>query len=217
MKNEGETVLMETLLANQGFNDPASEDRIARTVQALEANGIRTLVFENGEEARAFVLEALPSQGEVYNPPSRTLDQIGLTEDIESSTSFQPLRSRLKSLDRATQQGEIRKLTSSPDVVVASVHAITEQGEVLVASASGSQLSSVVFGAGKVIWVAGTQKLVRTLDEGFRRIREYCYPLEDARTRQVYGRPSAINKVLIVQGEQPGRITMVLVRRSLGF
>jgi hypothetical protein len=102
-------------------------------------------------------------------------------------------------------------------VVVGSVHAITEQGEVLVASATGSQLSSAVSGAGTVIWVVGTQKLVHTLDGGFRRIREYSYPLEDARTRQVYAQPSAINKILIVNGELPGRITIVLVRQNLGF
>ncbi len=208
---------MTTLTSNQEFTHLASEDQIQKTVQALEANGIRTFVVETGEEARACVLSMIPAKMEVYNPPSRTLDQIGLTTDIESSTSFQPLRSRLRSLDRTTQRREIRRLTASPDVVVGSVHAITEQGEVLIASATGSQLSSAVFGAGTVIWVVGTQKLVRTLDEGFRRIREYSYPLEDVRTRQVYGQPSAINKILIVNGELPGRITIVLVRQNLGF
>ena len=206
-----------TLLPNQEFNHLASDDQIKKTVQALEANGIRTLVVETGEEARACVLSMIPAGMEVFNPPSHTLDQIGLTADIESSTSFQPLRSRLRSLDRTTQRREIRRLTASPDVVVGSVHAITEQGEVVVASATGSQLSSAVSGAGIVIWIVETQKLVRTLDEGFRRIREYSYPLEDVRTRQVYGQPSAINKVLIVNGELPGRITIVLVRQNLGF
>ena len=208
---------MMTLTSNQEFTHLASEDQIQKTVQALEANGIRTIVVETGEEARACVLSMIPAKMEVYNPPSRTLDQIGLTADIESSTSFQPLRSRLRSLDRTTQRREIRRLTASPDLVVGSVHAITEQGEVLIASATGSQLSSAVSGAGMVIWVVGTQKLVHTLDEGFRRIREYSYPLEDIRTRQVYGQPSAINKILVVKGELPGRITIVLVRQNLGF
>lgn len=208
---------MTTLLPNQEFSHLASEDQIKKTVQALQANGIRTVVVETGEEARACVLSMIPSGTEVFNPPSHTLDQIGLTADIESSMSFQPLRSRLRSLDRTTQRREIRRLTASPDVVVGSVQAITEQGEVLIASATGSQLSSAVSGADTVIWIVGTQKLVRTLDEGFRRIREYSYPLEDVRTRQVYGQPSAINKILVVKGELPGRITIVLVRQNLGF
>jgi len=157
------------------------------------------------------------SIAKVYHGPSRTLEQIGLASEIEAATRFQPLRARLQALDRATQQRKRRTLTASPDVLVGSVHAITEGGPVLIASALGSQLSASAWGAGSVIWVVGTQKLVRTLDDGLRRIREYSYPLEDARTRQVYGQPSAINKILLVQGELPGRITIVLVTQNLGF
>jgi L-lactate utilization protein LutC len=208
---------MPALELNQEFNQLASEDQIAKTVKALEANGIHTIVFESGSEAREYVMKMIPHGVEVYNPPSRTLEEIGLTPEIESSTIFQPVRSRLHSLDRITQQREIRKLISSPDVVIGSVHAITEKGEVLLASASGSQLGSAALGADSVIWVAGTQKLVSTLEDGLRRIREYSYPLENTRTLQVYGKPSAINKILIVNGEQPGRITMILVKENIGF
>lgn len=209
---------MAILIPNQEFTHLASEEQITKTVQALETNGIRTVVVETGEEARARVLDLIPSGVEVYNSPSRTLELIGLAADIEHATRFQPVRARLRSLDRATQQREMRRLTASPDVLVGSVHAITEQGEVLIASAVGSQVGPAALGAGTVIWVVGTQKLVRTLDDGFRRIREYSYPLEDVRTRQVYGQPSAINKLLIVNGEMlPGRITIVLVKQNLGF
>ena len=208
---------MITLAPTRQFNLLASEDRIARTVRALESNGMQVFVFETGEEARACVLSMIPIGSNVYNSTSRTLDLIGLAADIETSGRFQPVRSHLRLLDRATQQSEIRRLTASPDVLVGSVHAITEKGEVLVASAAGTQLGSAVWGAGSVIWVVGTQKLVRNLDEGFRRIREYSYPLEDTRTRQVYGRASAINKLLIVNGELPGRIKIVLIKQNLGF
>jgi hypothetical protein len=208
---------MATLLLTKTFDQPASEDQLTKTVEALQSNGFRSVVVETGAEARTFVLGLIPSGAEVYNPPSRTLDQIGLTAEIETSTRFTPLRSRLKSLDRKTQRREINKLTASPDVVVGSVHAITQQGQVLIASATGSQLSSEVSGAAAVIWVVGIQKLVSDLDEGFRRIREYSYPLEDARTRRLYAQPSAINKILLINAEQPGRITIVLVRQNLGF
>jgi L-lactate utilization protein LutC len=211
------SLTMPALELNQEFNHLASEDQITKTVQALEDNGIHTIIFESGGEAREYVMKMIPHGAEVYNPPSRTLEEIGLTPEIESSTNFQPVRSRLHSLDRITQQREIRKLISSPDVVIGSVHAITEKGEVLLASASGSQLGSAASGADSVIWVVGTQKLVSTLEDGLRRIREYSYPLENTRTLQVYGRPSAINKILIVNGEQPGRITMILVKENIGF
>ena len=187
-------------------------------MQALEAHGIRAVVFETGEEARSYVLDLIPSGAEVYNSPSRTLELIGLAEDIENPTRFQSVRAQLHSLDRVTQRNEMRKLGASPDVLVGSVHAITEQGEIMIASATGSQLSPAASGAGAVLWVVGTQKLVRTLEDGFRRIRERSLPLESERTQQVYSQTSAINEILIVNGEAyPGRITIALVKQQLGF
>jgi YkgG family uncharacterized protein len=209
---------MITLVPNQEFTQLASEEQITKTVQALEAHGIRTVVVETGEEARSRVLNLIPPGVEVYNSVSRTLELIGLAADIEHATRFQPVRARLRSLDRTTQQREMRRLAAGPDVLVGSVHTITEQGQVLIASAVGIQFSSAAYGAGSVIWVVGTQKLVRALEDGLRRIQEYSYPLGDVRTRQVYGQPSAINKLLIVNGEMlPGRITIVLVKQNLGF
>jgi YkgG family uncharacterized protein len=208
---------MVDFVVSQEFARLASEQEIARTAQALAAHGMETAVVESADEARAKVLEMIPPGAEVYNAVSRTLDLTGLADDILKSDRYQPVRPRLQGLDRVTQQREIRRLTASPEVIVGSVHAITHEGQVMIASATGTQLGAAVWGASKVIWVVGAQKLVRTLEDGFRRIREYSYPLEDARTRQVYGQPSAINKLLIVNGEMPGRISIVLVKQNLGF
>ena len=202
---------------NREFSQLASDEQVTHAAQGLEARGLHTIVVETGEEARALVSNLIPAGANVYDPPSQTLDQIGLLTELQTRTDVQRTRERIQALDRQTQQPEIRRLTSTPDVVVGSVHAITEQGEVMLASATGSQMGSAAFGASSVIWVVGTQKIVPSLEEGFRRIREYSYPLEDERTRKVYGRSSAIKKILIVNGEQPGRITVVLVKENLGF
>jgi hypothetical protein len=215
---EAKTMSMATSTSNSEFTQLAPDEQISKAVQALEAHGIRAVVFESGDEARNYVLDLIPSGAGVYNSPSRTLELIGLTQDIEHPTRFQSVRARLLSLNRVTDRSEMRKLGASPDVLVGSVHAITEQGEIMVASATGSQLGPAASGAGMVIWVAGTQKLVHTLEDGFRRIREHSLPLESERTQRVYGQASAINKLLIVNGEAyPGRITIVLVKQLLGF
>lgn len=209
---------MTTFISDAEFTQLASEEQIARTVQALQAHGIRAVVFESGEEARRYVLDQIPDGAQVYNSPSRTLESIGLAEEIEHPTRFQSVRAQLHALDRVTQRNEMRRLGVSPDVLVGSVQAITEQGEALLASATGSQLGPAASGAGAVIWVVSTQKLVRSLEDGLRRIRERCLPLESERTQQAYGQASAINKLLIINGEvYPGRITIVLVKQQLGF
>jgi hypothetical protein len=208
---------MATFITHSEFTQLALEKQIEKTVQALQAHGIQVVVFETGEEARKYVLDLIPDGAEVYNSRSRSLELLGLAKDIEHPVRFHSVRARLSTLDRVTQRNEMRKLGASPDVLVGSVHAITEQGEILIASATGSQLGPAAFGAGLVIWVVGTQKLVRTLEDGLRRVREYSLPLEDERAQQAYGEGSAINKLLIINAEDPGRITLVLVKQKLGF
>src|SRR5215212_5095327 len=112
----------------------------------------------------------LPPQAEVLTSTSRTLDAIGLTEEIDQSQDYRPVRPRLMQLNYQTQADEMRKIGASPNYVVGSVHAVTEQGQILVASASGSQLGLYASGSDTVIWVVGAQKIVPDLEEGFRRI-----------------------------------------------
>ena len=127
------------------------------------------------------------------------------------------LKPILWSMDRATQGKQIRQLGAAPDVMVGSVHAITADGQIVTASASGSQVTAYAGGAGQVVYVVGSQKLVPDLDTAFARIEEYVLPLEDARAQVAYGMHSAINKLLIVRGDAPGRTSVVLVKDAIGF
>jgi hypothetical protein len=203
---------------NPNFAELASDEQIAATQEALNANNIQTIVVDTAEEARQYVLSLLPEGAEVHTGASRTLDQIGLTAELEESGRYHAIRPQLRTLDRRTQGREWRKLASSPDFMLGSVHAVTEQGQVLVASGGGSQIGPYASGAGTVIWVVGTQKLVRTLDDGLRRLQEYAYPLEDERMREATGRSTHLNQILIINGSlQPNRLKMVIVKEQLGF
>jgi hypothetical protein len=120
-------------------------------------------------------------------------------------------------MDREMQRREMRTLAASPDHAVDSVHAQTEGGSLLIASASGSQLGPLVSGAGHVILVIGAQKIVSDAAPGMRRIYEYCYPLEDARARRACGLPSGVNNILIInKAVTPGRVTAIIVSDRLG-
>lgn len=143
---------------------------------------------------------------------------IGLTAEIEESGNYQAIRPQIRKLDRATQWHEIRKLAASPDFMLGSVHAVTEKGQVLIASGGGSQIGPYASGAGIVIWIVGAQKLVTTLEDGLRRIEEYAYPLENERMQAATGRASHLNQILIINGSlMPNRLKMVIVKENLGF
>jgi LUD domain len=200
------------------FSRPAAKEQIIAVAGALENNGISCSVVDSAEEARGAVRSILPVGAEVYNNTSRTLEVIGVAEDIERSGQYQPLRPRLYQMDREMQGREMRQLSSSPDWVVGSVHALTEEGSLLIASASGSQIGPIASGAGHVILVVGAQKFVPDINTGLQRIYEYCFPLEDRRARQAYGVPSGVNNVLIInKAVARGRITAILVNEPLGF
>ena len=196
----------------------ADDVRVKRTMAALEANGMTALRASDAAAAKRIVLDLIPDASPVHQGASQTLDVLGITYEIEKSGRYAALRPRIWSMDRETEANEIRRLGAAPDVMLGSVHAVTETGSLLAASMSGSQLGPYVSGAGRVILVVGTQKIVRDIEEGLLRINEYAYRLEDARAQAAYGIRSAVNKVVVINREiTPGRITVVLVDEVLGF
>jgi hypothetical protein len=200
------------------FGTPAGDARVTRTVAALEANGFRVLRAADAAEAKGIVLDLIPDGSQVHHGASQSLEVSGIADEIEKSGRYEPIRPQIGSLDRTTQADDIRRLSAAPDVMLGSVHAVTETGSLLAASMSGSQLGPYVSGAGRVILVVGTQKTVSVLEHSLRRINEYAFPLEDARAQAAYGIHSAVNKVLIINREiVPERITVVLVDEALGF
>lgn len=206
------------LTPNQEFANLASNEQIERTVKALEANGIHAVVAENGEEARRIFFELVPEGAEVFLGASVTLETLGIKDEIDKSGRYDSIRPKMFAMDRATQGREIRKLGGTPEYAAGSVHAVTEAGQVLIASNTGSQLGPYASGAGKIVWVVGAQKLVKDLDEGMKRIYEYDLPLETEHMRQLYNMGTGVNKVLIVNREiRPNRITMIIVKEELGY
>jgi hypothetical protein len=201
---------------NQAFARVPDPETVDRTAEALRRRRFEAHVVATMDDARDLVMSLIPEGSEVGQGASETLERIGVTAALDDDR-YVAIRPRTRKMDRATQAREIRKLSAAPDVHVNSVHAVTEDGEMLIGSNTGSQLGPIASGAGKVILVVGSQKVVPDLETGFRRLREYNLPLEDAKMKQLYGVGSAINKVLILQGDfPPGRTTVVLVREPVG-
>jgi L-lactate utilization protein LutC len=200
------------------FANLANDEKIERTSKALEANGIHTLIAENAAEAKKLFFELVPEGAEIFLGASVTREQTGIRDEVDQSGRFDALRPKMFAMNRETQGREIRKMIAAPDFAAGSVHAVTEDGHVLIASNTGSQLGPYASGAGKVIWVVGAQKIVKDLDEGYRRLEEHILPLEEAHMQELYHVGTNVSKVLIVNREiRPNRITMIIVKEELGF
>lgn len=185
----------------------ADDASIQKTVEALKANGVETIVVESGVAAKEKVLEILPKGAEVMTMSSETLKTIGLAE-------VDTVKIKLKEM---TDEREKKRRGAAPEWAVGSVHAVTEDGKMLIASNTGSQLPAYVYGAAHVIWVVGTQKIVKDLDQGMKRIYEYCLPTENEKMMKLYNVGSNVSKLLIFNKEiKPGRVTMILVKEKVG-
>jgi LUD domain len=200
------------------FAVAATEEQLQRAATSLIERGITVEIVDTVDDARDRVNALLPTDRSVFTAGSETLRLSGIAEDINDSGRFVSARAQISKLDFATQYPEMKRLGALPDVVVGSVHAITEDGRAVIASMTGSQLGPYAAGADKVIWVVGAQKVVPDLTAALRRVELYSLPKEDERARVAYGIPSAVNKMLIVDREStPGRITVVLIREAVGF
>jgi hypothetical protein len=200
------------------FAAPVPAERLERAAGALRSHGFTAEILDDAAAARIRVKDLIPEGASVFTGASETLRLSGIDADINTSGRYQAIKPRVLAMDRVTGAGDIRRLLASPDVAVGSVAAVTETGSLVIASASGSQLPGYAGGAARAIWIVGAQKVVPDLTTALRRVEEHCLPLESARAQQVYGQPSAINRLLILNAElQPGRGTVLLLRQAIGF
>ncbi len=201
------------------WNNVVSDEQINKTVEALKANNINAVVVESANEAREYVLNLVPKKSEVMTMTSVTLDKVGLVEALNESGEYDSVKQKLSSLNRETDSRKMQQIGAAPEWAIGSVHAVTEDGKVVIASNSGSQLPGYAYGADNVVWVVGAQKLVSDLNSAMERLNEYVLPLESERARKAYGvEGSFVSKLLIFNREpRPNRITMVIVKESLGY
>ncbi|MEV5548773.1 LUD domain-containing protein [Streptomyces sp. NPDC052309] len=200
------------------FTEPATAEQLERVAAALRANGFAAEILDDAAEARARIKDLIPQGAGVLTGASETLRLSGIDEDINAGGQYDAIKPRVLAIDRATGTDEIRRLVAGPDYVVNSVAAVTETGSLVLASGSGSQLPANAGGAAHAVWIVGAQKVVPDLSTALRRIEEHALPLENARAQAVYGMPSAVNRLLILNAEpRPGRGTVLLLREAIGY
>ena len=199
------------------FAAPASEAELDQLATKLRARSFEVVIVNSGEEARTEVLKRLPEGVTIHSGKSKTLEDAGLFRELMENERYDFIRKRTMKMDRATQKEEIRRLGAAPDIMLGSAQAITEAGQIVITSASGSQIGPIASGAGHLILVIGSQKIVPDLDAAFQRIKEHVFPYEDARLRETMGLGTKITRTLIIEEDYwPGRTTVILVREPIG-
>lgn len=198
----------------------ASDSVIGKTVEALKERNIHAIVVDTKEEALEEVKKLIPKGASVMNGSSTTLNEIGFVDYLKEGThGWDNVHENILNEKDKAKQARLRKESVLADYFLGSVHAITEAGQLMIASASGSQIPSYAFTSDNVIWVASANKIVADREAGFKRIEDYVFPLENKRMQGVGYPGSAIARVLIIEREiMPNRhLTLILVKEKLGF
>jgi len=208
---------MSTTAIPDRFTTLPDEHTLEATVTALEEHGFSVEVVDDLAAAREAVLARIPHGSSVMTNTSVTLTETGIADAINDGGPYDSARNKMFALDFATQAQQMKAIGGQPDYALGSVHAVTRDGTLVIASSSGSQLASYAWGAANVIFVVGVQKLVPTLEAARERIYQHSLVLEDARAIAAYGQHSQVGKVLEIHQELPGRIHVVLVRQPVGF
>ena len=203
--------------ASDRFTALPGAQELAATVVALEEHGFSVAVVDDPDEARTAVLARIPAGSSVMTNTSVTLQETGIADVINDGGPYESARNKMFALDFETQAQQMKAIGGQPDYALGSVHAVTRDGTLVIASASGSQLASYAWGAANVIFVIGAQKIVPDLEAARQRIYQHSLKLEDARAQAAYGQHSYVGKVLEIHQELPGRIHIVLIRQPVGY
>jgi LUD domain len=194
------------------YAEPADRTVLERAATALRGHGMDARIID-AEIAPRIVDELIPDGATVYVTTSRTLDELAIADYVRAGTRYRTTRAHTETLDPAIQMSEFRRHVSTMDVMIGSVHAVTEGScSDCVGKRQPAGIVCVRRRPRRV--VAGAQKVLPDLDIA---IEKHSLPLESERLQEVYGMPSAIGKELVVRQEQPGRITALLLETVIGF
>jgi L-lactate utilization protein LutC len=199
----------------------APQEAINKTIEALKANGVEAEFVQTKEDALAKIKELIPAGASIMNGASKTLEQIGFIEYLKSGQhGWNNLHAKVLEETDPEEQAILRKQSVISDFYLGSVHGLSETGEMVIASNTGSQLPHIVFTSANIIFVVGAQKIVPNLAEAMNRLEQYVYPLEDARLFAIHQAHTMMSKVLIFKKENPKmrrKVKVLIINEKLGF
>jgi L-lactate utilization protein LutB len=172
------------------------------------------------EDALAKVVSVIPPGSEIATASSVTLKQIGLLDLLNSKKhDWKNFRDNIFTEIDHLKRDELRRESILADYNVQSLQAITESGQLLIASGMGNQLSAIAYASRHLVFVAGLQKVVPTLDSAFERLNEFVLPLENERIRHMgFKEGATLGKYLVFEKEiRPRQVHIILVDEVLGF
>jgi L-lactate utilization protein LutC len=203
------------------YDKLASPAAVKKTAAVLRKKRYNVNVFKTGSDALSAIKKAIPDGASVMNGASVTLEQIGHLDYLASGKhKWVDLHAKVASENDREKRAKLRREAVLSDYYLGSVHAVTQEGDFIVASNTGSQLPHIVFTSKNLIFVVSTKKIVKNLDEAMKRLIKHAYPLEDKKLMEKYNIHTGVSKIITFKGESAfsdRTISFFLVEQNLGY
>ena len=203
------------------YNALAAKEIVNKTIEALSKRNIEGLYVETGKDAFGKIKELIPKGASVMNGSSVTLEQIGYIDYLkEGKHGWDNLHEAIVNEKDKVKQAKLRKQAVLSDYYLGSVHALTQDGQLLIASNTGSQLPHIVYTSPNIIFVVSTKKIVPTMKDAMERLEKHVVPLENENMMKKYGFGTSLNKIVIFKGENKNlgrKVQLIFVNEDLGF
>lgn len=204
------------------YNIIASPEILDATIASLTKNNFKPQLVATKEDALQLIKQLIPTGASIMNGSSVTLHEIGFVDYLKSGVhKWNNLHVGIIEETDPEKQALLRTQSLSSDFYLGSVHAVAaENGELVIASNSGSQLPHLAFTSPNCILVVGTNKITPNLAAAIQRLNEYVIPKENDRALIAYGGPTFLAKTLIMHGENPHlkrNVHVIFVNEVLGY
>ncbi|MBE0495352.1 MAG: lactate utilization protein [Campylobacterales bacterium] len=192
----------------------------------LEKNGFEVIIVDTRWQAFDLAKTYLKEGMSVGLGGSTTVDEIGLLNYLQTKPLGITLFNQYEKGISMEENTERRRQGMLADLYVTGCNAITQTGELVNADGSGNRVAAQIFGPKKLLLIAGINKLVPTLEAGFERIKTVAAQknIDRMNAKAVemgkeprYDWDNIANKFAYINGDTPGRTTIVLVKESLGY
>lgn len=156
---------------------------------------------------------------------SMSVKEIGLLEYILSLKSVKVFNQYEVGISMEENTKRRREGICS-DLFVTGTNALSVNGELINIDGNGNRVAAMIFGPKKVLVIAGVNKIVDSVEEGFERIKRVAIPKNIERInamsikngkKPIYNENNIANKFVYINGDEKGRTTIILIDEELGF
>lgn len=148
---------------------------IEKTIKALHKRGYKAQSFASKEECTSYLMEIVSEDLTVSCGGSATIAQMSLLEKLEKK-GVKVISSFRSGLSKEEQFEEMKK-GMLVDVFFSGINAITTDGLLYFIDGVGNRVSSIIFGPKKTILIVGDNKIVHSIEEAKRRVKEIAAPM----------------------------------------